>query len=103
MSNLPNYVEEDLLAGFVLTDPDDGHQRCKKISDTVFLYRCEVNGEMHEEEIDVNDIDADEAICGYYDSVEKLIEDNGVKDANMLIAECHFEHNCPKELPQFPY
>jgi hypothetical protein len=96
---LPENVEQDIVAGFVMTDIDDGFQRCKKLSKTVFQYRCEVNGETHEETVDVDDVDTEEAISGYYDSIDDLIEENGVADANMLIAECYFENNCPMQIP----
>jgi hypothetical protein len=99
-TRLPEHVKQDLAAGFIMTDEDDGFQRCKKLSDTVFIYRCDVNGKVHEEEIDINEIDADEAIEGYYDSMEELVEDNGQESANMLIAEFYFENNCPKQIPE---
>lgn len=98
--NLPNHIEEDLVAGFKLTDVDDGYQRCKKISPTTYLYRCDVNGEVYEEEINVDNIDKKEAIQGYYDSLEDLIETHGNNCANMIIAECYFENNCPMQLPK---
>tara|TARA_B100000749_G_scaffold246710_1_gene209762 strand:+ start:1341 stop:1649 length:309 start_codon:yes stop_codon:yes gene_type:complete len=96
---IPPHVQKDLDSGFIMTDEDDGFQRCKKLSDTCFLYRCDVNGEVYEDTIDVTKLDQKEAISGYYDSVESLIEENGQADANMLIAECHFEHTCPMQLP----
>jgi hypothetical protein len=98
--NLSEHIEQDLVNGFIITDQDDGFQRCKKLSSTVFLYRCDVNNEVHEEEIDIKQIDVDEAIDGYYNSVEDMIKENGQSGANMLIAECHFENNCPMQLPE---
>ena len=99
-NTIPSHVEQDLANGFIMTDEDDGFQRCKKLSDTCFLYRCDVNGEVYEDEIDVTEIDQEDAISGYYDSVESLVEEHGQADANMLIAECHFEHTCPMQLPE---
>ena len=99
-ANFPEHIEQDLVAGFIMTDEGDGFQRCKKLSDTLYLYRCDVNDEVYEEEIDVKQIDAEEAIEGYYDSVEDMIEENGQLDANMLIAECYFEKNCPMQIPK---
>jgi hypothetical protein len=98
MQNIPQHIQEDLASGFEMTDIDDGFQRCKKVSDTVFVYRCDVDGDVYEEEIDVEKINAEEAIDGYYDSVESLVAENGVADANMLIAECQFENNCPMKM-----
>ena len=91
----PAHVTDDLNNGFFMTDIDDGYQRCKKLSDTVYLFRCDVDGEVHEEQIDVTKINHEEAICGYYDSVAELVEEMGQTTANMIIAECHFENNCP--------
>lgn len=98
---VPNHVEEDLVAGFIMTDENDGYQRCKKLSETEFLYRCDVNDEVHEEEINVELIDVNEAISGYYNSIEELVKENGQVNANMLIAECHFENNCPMQMPTY--
>ena len=96
--NLPSHVMADLNAGFVMTDLDDGFQRCLKSSETVFIYRCDVNDEVHEETIDTDKIDHDEAICGFYDSVDEVRELYG-DSALMIIAECYFENNCPAQLP----
>ncbi len=96
--NLPAHVEQDLNSGFTMTDVDDGYQRCKKLSNTTFLFRCDVNGEVYEEEIDTDDIDHEKAINGYYDSVSEVhatYEDSAL----MIIAECHFEASCPMQLP----
>ena len=98
-NQLPEHIEQDLVAGFTLTDPDDGFQRCKKISQTKYLFRCDVNGEVFEEEIDTDTIDKIEAIDGYYDSIAEVSEIYANYNANMIIAECHFEKICPMEIP----
>lgn len=97
--SLPKHIEDDLVAGFILTDEDDGYQRCKKLSKTTYLYRCEVNGETYEEEVDVTKINQEEAIDGYYDSIEAVIEEYGSLNSNMIIAECYFENSCPMQTP----
>lgn len=90
---LPENVSKDLGSGFVMTDIDDGFQRVKKISDTEFVYRCEIDGDTFEERINVDDIDHEDAISGYYNSIKDVVEEYG-DDANMIIAECSFEHSC---------
>ena len=35
-TRLPENVEQDIVAGFVMTDMDDGFQRCKKLSKQYF-------------------------------------------------------------------
>lgn len=98
MNKLPRNVQLDLDSGFIMTDVDDGFQRCRIISDTVFEYRCEVHGQEAVEIIDVANIDQEEAVSGYYGSVEEVREEYG-KSANMIIAECAFEHG----LNEFKY
>ena len=91
-NNYPANVKLDLNSGFRITDEDDGFQRCKKVSDTVYQYRCDYDGETFDEIIDTNAIDKEEAITGFYGSVEAVNEEFG-EDANMIFAECEFEHN----------
>jgi hypothetical protein len=92
--SFPDVVKRDVDAGFIISDPDDGWQRYKKLNETTFVFKCEVNGATHEEEINVDDIDHKNAIDGYYDSVNDVIEQYG-DDANLIIAECEFENSCP--------
>jgi hypothetical protein len=96
---LPQNVKVDVDNGFFVTDADDGWQRCKRISDTVFVFKCDVNGLTVEEEIDIDNIDKEDAISGFYDSVSE-VEDIYGDDANMIIAECEFENSCMAELPR---
>lgn len=91
MNNFPKNVQNDLSSGFILTDQDDGFQRCKPLSETVFQYRCNYDGELFDETIDVDTIDKDQTISGFYNSVEAVVEEFG-KNANMILAECEFEH-----------
>lgn len=96
--NLPKEVELDMNNGFIMTDIDDRFQRCKKISDTTFLYRAGLSSEndLDEEEIDVSlfsDEEKNNFVSGYYDSLSKLEEecDGCIESVNMLVAECYFE------------
>ncbi|MGO3345938.1 MAG: hypothetical protein ACTIM4_11875 [Marinomonas sp.] len=91
MNKLPQNVQNDVDNEFIMTDVDDGFQRCRIISDTVFEYRCEASGQEIREIIDIDDIDQEEAVSGYYGSVEEVRKEYG-KSANMIIAECAFEH-----------
>ena len=93
-SNYPSNVQKDLDAGFRITDEDDGFQRVKKLSDTVFQYKCDYNDSCVDETIDVEKIDKVEAISGGYSSIEEVYTDYG-DDANMIFAECEFELRCP--------
>jgi hypothetical protein len=109
--NLPADVKTDLNNGFIMTDIDDRYQRCQKVNDTTFLYRSGTEDQDFlsrltlderekientvEENIDISDLsDSDimEALSGYYDSEDTLVEECGRERANMLIAECYFEH-----------
>lgn len=90
---IPTNVTDDLENGFIMTDEDDGFQRCKKISETVFEYRCELDGDTFELIIDVDSINHESAISGYYDSIDDVHSEYG-DDANMIIAECYFESCC---------
>jgi hypothetical protein len=96
--NLPNEVQQDLDNGFVMTDIDDNYQRCRKISDTVFLYRAGTNSnnDLEEEEINVelfSESEKESFISGYYDNLKSLSEscENCQASINMLVAECYFE------------
>lgn len=89
----PMNVQQDINEGWQITDIDDGYQRVKKLSETVFHYRCELDGSTHAEIIDIEEIDQEDAVSGFYDSVEEVNELYG-DSANMIIAECQFEHNC---------
>lgn len=91
--HIPEHIALDLQNGFVMTDVDDGFQRVKVVNDTTFIYRSELSGDTFELTIDVDDIDKDMAISGYYDSVKQVSEHYG-EDANMIIAECFYEHEC---------
>jgi hypothetical protein len=110
INNLPSDIQEDINNGFILTDIDDRYQRCQKVGETTFLYRsgtadqnflCELTLDEREkieniveESINVSELSNDnisEALSGYYDSEEALVEECGRESANMLIAECYFE------------
>jgi hypothetical protein len=97
-TQIPEHVEKDLNDGFEMTDIDDGFQRCKTLSETTFLFRCDVNDEVFEETIDTDKINQEGAISGYYDSVDD-VHDQYAESALMIIAECYFEHLCPMQLP----
>ena len=95
---LPLEVQTDMDNGFVMTDIDDRYQRCKVISDTVFLYRAgtDTENDLDEEEINVADFTDEEKesfINGYYDDMQALSElcEGNTKSINMLVAECYFE------------
>lgn len=90
---IPKHVNDDLANGFIMTDIDDGFQRMKQVNETTFTYRCELNGDTFEETIDVDTIDKEEAISGYYGSVGEVVAEYG-ESANMIIAECEFEAIC---------
>ncbi len=90
---IPDNVTKDLEKGFIMTDIDDGYQRCKKVNETTFIYRCEIDGYTLEEMIDVESINKKDAISGFYDSVQDVIDTYG-DSANMIIAECAFEKGC---------
>ncbi|MGR5347451.1 hypothetical protein [Vibrio mediterranei] len=91
-TTLPHNVQQDLDSGFIMTDEDDGFQRCKRISETAFIYKCNTTSGIVESKIDTTEINASEAINGYYSNLEEVSELYG-DDANMIIAECHFESN----------
>jgi glycine/serine hydroxymethyltransferase len=57
---------------------------------TVFEYRCYYNGSDVSEIIDIEDIDQEDAINGFYDSLADVHELYG-ESANMIVAECAFE------------
>jgi len=91
----PTHVQADLNNGFDLTDPDNGHQRCQKLSDNKFLYRQDVGPYTHQITVDMNlmsDDEQQEAVDGYYADVEEVKETYG--DSYLqIIAECYFENN----------
>jgi hypothetical protein len=90
----PENVQNDVNNGFEVTDEDDGYQRVKKISETVFEFKCDDDGDEFEEVIDVEKIDKLKAISGRYDSLEEIEAEYGV-NTNLVIAECEFENLCP--------
>lgn len=87
MNKLPRNVKLDLDSGFIMTAVDDGFQWCRIISDSVFEYRSEVRGQEVVEIIDVDDIDHEEAVCGYYGSVEEVRKEYG----KLLMLRCLFQ------------
>jgi hypothetical protein len=93
----PSNVISDINDGFEITDEDDGFQRVKIISDTVFIYKCEFDGETIEMEIDVEkDCDNQEEIIeSYYGSLASFKEEfkDDLPSMNMIIAECYFEQS----------
>jgi hypothetical protein len=107
IDNLPKDVQSDLDQGFVLTDIDDAYQRCKVLSDTQFEMRsgtddvaflCSVEPDFRakveclvEEVVDIDTIDAEDAVSGFYDSVVEIYDQCDMLSANMIIAECYFE------------
>lgn len=92
MQNLPKHVQQDLSAGYQMTDIDDGYQRCLEVSSTVFDYKCERNGETVVMRIDVSEIDKNEAVSGFYADEQEVIDEYG-SGSNMVIAECYFENS----------
>jgi predicted transcriptional regulator len=91
-ASYPENVKEDLMSGFIMTDEDDGFQRCKKLSDSIYHYCCDNDGFVVSEVINVDEIDKADAISGFYDSVQAVHEIYG-EHANMIFAECYFENN----------
>lgn len=110
INNLPKDVQADIDNGFLITDVDDRYQRAKQVNPTTWLYRsgtddqnflCRLTVDERESietpisaEIDVNSLskdEVDEAICGYYESVEAMHNEFAADEVTMLIAECHFE------------
>jgi hypothetical protein len=93
--DIPPHVQKDIDSGYVITDLDDGWQRMKQLSSSTFQYRCELDGKTVEEIIDVDQMETtehEEALEGFYGSVNQVKEIYG-KDANQIIAECHFEYH----------
>ena len=82
-------LQDDLDNGFFITDPDDGYQRCKKLSDTTFHYKAY---QTFDDIICIDDINQEEAIQGYYGSLAEVHRIYG-SSANMIIAECYFENS----------
>lgn len=95
---LPLDVQSDLDNGFIITDPDDFNQRCKKLSPTAFHYKSgtRADNDLESEIIDVNELstqDKDDAVSAYYGTMEDLSKEmDGDSDSiNMIVAECYFE------------
>lgn len=87
----PQSVLDDLADGFAITDADDGFQRFKQLSPSVFHYRCEIHeGETCEAIIDIGLIDQQEAIEGFFDSIDDIYL--GFDEAApRIIGECAFK------------
>ena len=103
-------VERDRAQGFVVTDPDDGWQRCKQISEDTFHFRAcylvpvERDVVTVDEFVCLSEIDQEDAVLGYYGSVQEVMEQCGAA-ADQIIAECYFEKEfcadvkCAAQLP----
>lgn len=87
---MPEAVADDVEHGYVITDEDDGWQRCLVVNETTFIYKCTRNGQAYEIEIDVDDIDHSEALSGFYD--EETAKGELGDSYNQIVAECYFEN-----------
>lgn len=109
-NNLPRDVQEDISSGFVLTDVDDRYQRANQINESTWTYRSGTDDQhflsqltlaerqpietVISEDIDINqlsDDEIDDAIQGYYDSLDAMKSEFNPDEVTMLIAECYFE------------
>lgn len=85
-------LKNDLDNGFEITDPDDNFQRAKKISDSTFHYKAFTGENLISEIIDIDELDLDEAVKGYYRDYTEVKESYELY-APQIAAECHFESN----------
>lgn len=86
---LPLHVQADIDSGYTITDIDDGFQRVK-VKGSQYTFKTEQGSDTVELTFDIDEIDHEKAIDGYYDSLDSVKEVYGT-DALLIIAECYFE------------
>ena len=97
-NDIPQDVKNDLNSGFILTDPDNGYQRCKPMGSSVFHYKSGTEADNDEVSATINVSELTEAqkeyaVENYYGSLQSLHDemDDELESINMIIAECYFE------------
>ncbi|MFT6906987.1 MAG: hypothetical protein ACJAS1_003661 [Oleiphilaceae bacterium] len=94
LSYMPNSVSTDAKEGFIVIDEEVTFLRAKTLSGTVFhfKYGCIEDADFHERVIDIEQIDQQIAIFGYFRSLSEVHEKYG-RRANMVIAESNFKRD----------